>query len=101
MRLSVVLDRPLAVYSGMVPGLVAGDCAAHELEIDVVPLARRAGARVLLARATGIDPQRRRIELEGRPPLAYDVASLDVGSSVRGLELPGVVEHALPHAAHR
>jgi selenide,water dikinase len=51
---------------------------------------------VLLARATGIDPQRRRIELEGRPALAYDVASLDVGSSVRGLELPGVAEHALP-----
>jgi selenide,water dikinase len=80
----------------MVPGLVAGDYAGHELEIDVVPLARRAGARVLLARATGVDPRRRRIELEGRPALAYDVASLDVGSGVRGLELPGVVEHALP-----
>jgi selenide,water dikinase len=95
-RLSVVLDRPLAVYSGMVPGFVAGDYAAHELEIDVVPLARRAGARVILARATGVDPQRRRIELEGRQPLAYDVASLDIGSTVRGLELPGVAEHALP-----
>lgn len=94
-RLSVVLDRPEAVYSGMVPGFVAGDYAAHELEIDVVPLARRARARVVLARATGVDPVARRIELEGRPSLVYDVASLDVGSSVRGLELPGVAEHAL------
>jgi selenide,water dikinase len=94
-RLCVVLDRPEAVYSGMVPGFVAGDYEAHELEIDVVPLARRARARVVLAAATRIDPAARRIELEGRPPLAYDVASLDLGSSVRGRELPGVEEHAL------
>ena len=31
----VVLDRPVAVYSGMVPGFVAGDYAESELEIDV------------------------------------------------------------------
>ena len=54
--LTVVLDRPVALYSGMVPGFVAGDYAAHELEIDVVPLARRAGARVILSAATRVDP---------------------------------------------
>jgi selenide,water dikinase len=92
---SVVLDRPRAVYSGMVPGFVAGEYAAAELEIDVASLARRAGASVVLARAVRIDPRARRIELEDRPALGYDVASLDVGSSVRGLELPGVREFAL------
>lgn len=94
-RLTVVLDRPEAVYSGMVPGFVAGDYSAADLEIDVVPLARRAGARVLLARALRVDPVARRIELEGRPDIAYDVACLDVGSTVLGLDLPGVAEHAL------
>jgi selenide,water dikinase len=94
-RLTVVLDVPEAVYSGMVPGCVAGDYRAAELAIDVVPLARRAGARVVLAPALRIDPALRRIELEGRPALPYDLASLDVGSTVRGLELPGVREHAL------
>ena len=89
-RLCVVLDRPEAVYSGMVPGCVAGDYMPGELEIDVVPLARRAGARVVLAAATRVDPETRSIELEGRPPLFYDLASLDVGSTVRGLDLPGV-----------
>jgi len=93
-RLSVVLDRSEAVYSGMVPGFVAGEYTQGDLEIDVVPLARRARARVVLAAATGIDPVARRIELEGRPPLRYDVASLDVGSRVRGLELPGAREYA-------
>lgn len=94
-RLTLVVDRYEAVYSGMVPGLVAGDYRADELEIDVLPLARRAGARCLHARATGIDPVQKRVLLEGRPSIAYDVASLDVGSTVRGLDLPGVREHAV------
>ncbi len=94
-RLSVVLDRPVALYSGMVPGVVAGDYGAAEAEIDVVPLARRARARVILAAATRIDPATRSIALEGRAPIRYDVASLDVGSTVRGADLPGVREHAL------
>ena len=94
-RLTVVLDRAEAVYSGMVPGYVAGDYAAAECEIDVIPLARRAGARVMLEAASEIDAAARRIVFAERPALAYDVASLDVGSGVRGLELPGVAEHAL------
>ena len=94
-RLLVVLDRPVAVYSGMVPGFVAGDYPTHALEIDVVPLARRAGAGVLFAAATDVDPVAHTLALEGRPPIEYDVLSIDVGSTVRGLDLPGVREHAL------
>lgn len=95
-RTTVVLDRPVAVYSGMVPGFVAGQYRADELEIDVVPLARRAGARVVLARCLGVDPRERRVLVAGRPALRYDVASFDVGSTVAGLELPGVAAFALP-----
>jgi len=95
LRLMVVLDRPIAVYSGMVPGFVAGDYTHTELEIDVVPLARRANAGVILSRAVDLDPVRGEIAVEGRPPLHYDLASIDVGSTVRGLDLPGVLEHAL------
>lgn len=94
-RLTLVLDGPGAVYSGMTPGLVAGDYSAHDVTIDCVPLARRAGARVVLAAARGLDPDARELLLEGRPPLAYDVLSFNVGASVRGLELPGVRAHAL------
>ncbi len=94
-RLTVVLDRAEALYSGMVPGFVAGDYEAAECEIDAVPLARRAGARVILSAALAIDASARRIALEGRPALDYDFASLDVGGTVRGIDLPGVREHAL------
>jgi selenide,water dikinase len=94
-RTVVVVDRPIAVYSGMVPGLVAGDYRQEELEIDVLRLARRAGASVILSAATDLDPVRREIALEGRAPIRYDLASLDVGSTVRALALPGVAEHTL------
>lgn len=94
-RITLVVDQPVAVYSGMVPGWVAGEYRASQLEIDTWPLARRAGARVMVARATGINPERGCVELEGRPPVFYDVASLDIGSTVAGLDLPGVREHAL------
>jgi selenide,water dikinase len=95
-RLTLVVDRPVAVYSGMVPGYVAGQYRREELEIDAVPLARRAGARVILSPAVGIDAASKRIRLSDRPPVRYDVASFDVGSTVAGLELPGVRQHALP-----
>ena len=95
-RLTVVVDRPDAVYSGMVPGFIAGQYRRAELEIDVRPLARRAGARFVVAPAVGLDPAARRLRLDGRPPLPYDTAAFDVGSTVAGLELPGVATHAVP-----
>jgi selenide,water dikinase len=94
-RLTLVVDRPIAVYSGMVPGFVAGQYARDELEIDVRPLALRAGARCIVARATGLDPGARQLLLDGRPPIRYDTVSFDVGSTVAGRELPGVSEHAI------
>ena len=68
-RLTVVVDRPEAVYSGMVPGFVAGQYRRDDLEIDVRPLALRAGARFVVTPAVGLDPRERLIHLAGRPPL--------------------------------
>ncbi len=95
-RTTLVVDTPVAVYSGMVPGFVAGRYRAEEIEIDLLPLARRAAAQVVVVAATGVDPARRRLLLEGRPPLAYDRLSFDIGSTVAGQELPGVRQYAVP-----
>ncbi len=95
-RVTIVLDDPVAVYSGMVPGFVAGDYALPDLEIDLLPLARRAGAAVVLGKATSIDAINKLVHVEGRPSLPYDIASVNVGSTVRSTDLPGVREHALP-----
>ncbi len=94
-RITLVVDDPVAIYSGMVPGLVAGQYDAHELEIDVRPLARRAGIRVVHGRVHRVEPDRRQVCVGGRPPIRYDLASLNIGSTVAGLDVPGVREHAL------
>ena len=95
-RLSVVSDGPRAVYSGMVPGFVAGQYRIEEIEIDVEALARKAGAAWLDTRAAGLDIEARRLHVHGASSLAYDVVSFDVGSTVSGLDRPGVKQHSLP-----
>ncbi|MEZ4269617.1 MAG: selenide, water dikinase SelD [Myxococcota bacterium] len=94
-RTTLIVDRPLALYSGMVPGLVAGQYGLDDLAIDAHALARRAGVRVILAAATRVDPAARVVHVAGRPPIYYDVASLNVGSTVAGEQVEGVREHAL------
>jgi len=94
-RLTVLVDRPTAVYSGMVPGFVAGQYRLDEIEIDVRGLAQRAGAAWVGARATRLDTRERRLHVEGAASVSYDTVSFDVGSTVSGLDLPGVKEHAL------
>ena len=44
-RLTVINPHPTAPYSGMLPGHIAGHYDRAALEIDLVQLARHAGAR--------------------------------------------------------
>ena len=39
MAITLISDRDVGIYSGMVPGLIAGSYQAEELQIDLVPLA--------------------------------------------------------------
>ena len=95
-HLTLVTDSPRATYSGMVPGLVAGQYTASEVTIDLLPLARRAGAAVVLAPALRVDASSKQVWVDGeRPPVRYDVCSIDIGSRVAGDELPGVREFAV------
>ncbi len=95
-RLTLVVDRRIAMYSGMVPGFVAGQYGVQDLAIDAVALAEKAGARIVLSPAVRVDTERRQIVVADGPPVPYDVAAFDLGSTVTGLDLPGVREHALP-----
>ncbi|MHC5002037.1 MAG: FAD-dependent oxidoreductase [Planctomycetota bacterium] len=93
---TVVVDDPVAMYSGMAPGFVAGQYERAELEIDVRPLAAICGAPVIVSRCVRVDAGARRLELADGTSVTYDVASFNIGSTVVGLDLPGVREHALP-----
>lgn len=95
-RVTVINPGPTAPYSGMLPGFVAGHYAQDELEIDLVKLARFAGARLILGRALGIDRQARLIHITGHAPVFYDHASVDIGITSDMPALSGFTEHGVP-----
>ncbi|MEM7252453.1 MAG: selenide, water dikinase SelD [Pseudomonadota bacterium] len=80
-RLTLIARDIETPYSGMLPGLVAGHYTHREAHIDLQRLARFAGARLVHASATGIDPERGVVLTDARPPVPYDYLSLDVGST--------------------
>ena len=93
-RLTVINPGPTAPYTGMLPGHVAGHYGRDDLEIDLVRLCRHAGARLILSKATGIDRQAHEIIVDGRGPVAYDIASIDIGITAQ-MDLPGFADHAV------
>ncbi|MEP2718173.1 selenide, water dikinase SelD [Pseudophaeobacter sp.] len=95
-RLTVINPGPTAPYSGMLPGFVAGHYQREDLDIDLVKLARFAGARVIQGAADGLDPLAKMVHVPGRPPIAYDLASIDVGITSEMPDLPGFAEHGIP-----
>ncbi|WP_406645309.1 selenide, water dikinase SelD [Aliisedimentitalea scapharcae] len=95
-RVTVINPGATAPYSGMLPGFVAGHYDRWELDIDLVKLARFAGARVVLGAATGLDLEARVVHVPGRPPIGFDVASVDIGITSDMPALPGFADHAIP-----
>ncbi len=94
-RLTVINPGPTAPYTGMLPGFVAGHYTRDDLDIDLVKLARFAGARLILGCVTGIDRDARLLNVPGRPPVAYDYASVDIGITSDMPEIPGFRDHAI------
>jgi selenide,water dikinase len=95
-RLTLISPDPTTAYSGMLPGHIAGHYPREALQIDLVKLARFAGARLVIGRADGIDRDKRRVLVAGRTPIAYDLASIDIGVTSGMPTLPGFTEHATP-----
>lgn len=95
-RLTLINPGPTAPYSGMLPGFVAGHYARQELDIDLMRLCRFAGARLVLGAADHIDTVNQQVHVPGRAPIAYDVASVDVGITSDMPELPGFAAQATP-----
>jgi selenide, water dikinase len=94
-RLTLITRDLETPYSGMLPGYVAGRYRFEECHIDLVRLARFAGARLIHDAANGLDRAARRVLCDAHPPIRYDVVSLDIGSTPRPGDVPGAAEHTV------
>ena len=86
------LDAP---YSGMLPGFVAGHYTHDDCHIDLVRLAAWCDVRLVHGIVTGVDRKARRVLIDGRPPLGYDLLSIDVGITPALDGIAGAAAHAI------
>ena len=82
-RLTIVSREVFTPYSGMLPGHVAGFYDWRDIHIDLGPLARFAGARLIAGEVSAVDLESRRLTLVDRPPLSFDLLSINSGAVPR------------------
>lgn len=91
---TLVTPRPRLIYTGMVPGVIAGHYRLEDCAIDLEALGRRAGARFVNGAVFRVDGASRRVHCADGEVLDFDLLSLDVGSRVAaGAE---GLDHATP-----
>ncbi|HVN85007.1 MAG TPA: selenide, water dikinase SelD [Candidatus Binatia bacterium] len=81
---TLVSPRAYSTYSGMVPGVIAGQYRMRDAQIDVQALTARAGGTFVADSVVRVDAQQRRVHLCDRPPIFYDWLSLDIGARPSG-----------------
>ena len=93
----LLLVTPFArqMYSGMVPGIVAGHYRVEQGAIALAPLAAAARVPLVEGAAVGIDPARRVVQLADGRVAEYDLLSLDVGATQARDAIPGARTHGL------
>ena len=95
-RLTVICTDTDTPYSGMLPGYIAGHYSFGDVHIDLRRLAEFAGARYYRDEVVGIDRAARKVLCRNRPPVPYDILSINIGSTPQLAQVAGAAEHAVP-----
>jgi selenide,water dikinase len=95
-RLTLISQDVSTPYSGMIPGLIAGHYQFDQTHIDLRPLCRFAGAQFCHDAVIGLDLVNKRLLCGNRPPLSFDVLSINIGATPRAHDTPGALQHAWP-----
>lgn len=91
---SLVTPQQQLLYTGMLPGYVAGHYSLERCSIDLVRLAGNAHASFVQASAVLVNPGVREVICTDGTVLGYDVLSVDIGSQPRS-GVKGVERNAL------
>src|SRR4030095_9724954 len=77
-RITLVSKDDGAPSSGMLPGFIAGHYTHDEAHIDLRKLCRFANAQFYRDEISGLDLQNKRVLCYARPPVAFDLLSINI-----------------------
>ena len=83
------------VYSGMLPGWVAGHYELEQCVIPLRPLVNKAGVIFYQTAATHIDFENRAVHCADGQKISFDFLSIDTGPVADLSVIPGALEHAI------
>jgi selenide,water dikinase len=95
LRVTLISEQLQTPYSGMLPGVIAGLYGVDAAHIDLERLTAVTGARLVQARAVGLDRSNRCVLCADDTSIPYDIASLDIGSTPSLDSLAGAREHGI------
>ncbi|WP_321489545.1 FAD-dependent oxidoreductase [uncultured Hyphomonas sp.] len=85
-RLTLVSPTTHNLYSGALPGVIAGHWQSEAIGVPLQPLCKAAGAEFLQDKIVMIDPDDCTATLASGKIIPFDLASLDIGSGILPLE---------------
>jgi selenide,water dikinase len=91
---TLVSAQTTQVYSGMLPGHLAGHYSLPECSIPLDPVADAAKAEFVRARVVRLDLQQRIAITEAGGVLPFDIVSIDIGPGPEQTMIPGL-QHAI------
>ena len=95
-RLTLITNLVDTPYSGMLPCHISGLYDFDQSHIDLRPLTRFANCRLIMDEVVNIDADQKIIRCRHHLPMAYDVLSIDIGSTPGTLSVPGADKYAIP-----
>ena len=99
LRITVIAPQPRQLYSGMVPGFVAGHYALNECVIPLPELLAACGASYIKDSSVAVDAGAKTVTLAGGGVVGWDWLSLNSGPVMDreklATQIPGAREHAL------
>lgn len=95
-QVSLISPSRYQIYSGMLPGWLAGHYDLAQCRIDLQTLASAAGVEFLLDKAIQLDAGQQIVRLASGQQLNYQLLSLDIGSESPVAELLPLAARLLP-----
>ncbi|MGH6612404.1 MAG: FAD-dependent oxidoreductase [Burkholderiaceae bacterium] len=93
---TLVTPSDRLIYTGMLPGWIAGHYPLPSLTIPLAPLLQAANVRLVTARIASLDLQRRIAFTDRDEAIEFDLLSIATGPAPNYDAIEGAREHALP-----